>query len=363
MPTNRLYDTVINKLRQLRPGERITRLRNLAWMMTGIFMSKSVHLSKMATKIPGRADALSVARRLSRFLDNAAVNVREWYAPIARNWLEYMGGTAGPIRLIMDGTKIGRHHQLLMVSLAWRKRALPIAWTWVRSVRGHSGTQKQQALLSYVFSLIPAQTVVFLVGDTEFETIELMRQLENWGWRYVLRQRASAQVCRAGVWQAFGTLLTQAGQSLWLEQTLLTFKHAHCTNLLAYWKLGEDQPWLLATNLPSSQTALKAYGYRMWIEEMFGDMKDHGFDLESSRLGSFLRLSRLTLVVALLYVWMMATGSRVIKNSWRSQVDRSDRRDLSLFQIGLRFIERLITNAKIVPVAFTPSLSTKLSGC
>ena len=50
----------------------------------------------------------------------------------------------------------------------------------------------------------------------------------------------------------------------------------------------------------------------MWIEEMFGDMKGHGYDLEHSRLRHFLRLSRLTLVECLLYVWLVATGEQVL---------------------------------------------------
>ena len=42
-----------------------------------------------------------------------------------------------------------------MVSLAYRRRALPIAWTWVRCARGHSGSRKQLALLDYVKRLLP----------------------------------------------------------------------------------------------------------------------------------------------------------------------------------------------------------------
>ncbi len=42
----------------------------------------------------------------------------------------------------------------------------------------------------------------------------------------------------------------------------------------------------------------------MWIEEMFGDMKKHGFNLEQTMLRHFQRLSRLTLAVAiLLFGW------------------------------------------------------------
>jgi hypothetical protein len=57
-------------------------------------------------------------------------------------------------------------------------------------------------------------------------------------------------------------------------------------------------------------------------------------------LHTFLRLSRLTLAVAILYIWMIAT----IHQRQRHLVDRKNCRDLSIFQIGLRFIERKITN-------------------
>ncbi len=64
---------------------------------------------------------------MSRFLDNPAVRVREWYAPIARDWLESAAHTLGEIRLIADGTKVGFGHQLLIISLAFHHRAIPLA--------------------------------------------------------------------------------------------------------------------------------------------------------------------------------------------------------------------------------------------
>ncbi len=78
---------------------------------------------------------------------------------------------------------------------------------------------------------------------------------------------------------------------------------------------------------------------------MFGDLKKNGFDLERTMLRHFDRLSRLTLAVALLYIWLISIGTRTIRDGLRVLVDRKDRRDLSIFQIGLRFIERCVTNA------------------
>ena len=364
MSANRLYHTWFERIRQLRPDERITRQWNIVWLMVGIYQSKSVHLSDIASKIPGRAKELSIVRRLSRFLANPAVRVREWYAPVARNLLRSMALTVGDIRLIADGTKVGFNHQLLMIAIAYRRRALPIAWTWVRCAKGHSSARKQSALLAYVRRLVPKDVPVSLVGDSEFGTVPVIRQLEKWQWDYVLRQKASHQVklASSNIWQRLGDLIQNPGQSIWLGPALLTAKHSHPVNLLAHWKKGEDLPWLLATNLATQGDTLRAYRRRMWIEEMFGDLKGNGFDLESTHLRHFARLSRLTLAVALLYVWLVSTGAQTIKNGLRHWVDRKDRRDLSIFRIGLRWIERCLTNDLSFHIPMCPAYDCKLSG-
>ena len=347
MPTNQLYHTWMRQICELRPGERVTRLRNFVWLIVGVYQSRSVHLSKVAGKVPGLANLVSITRRLSRFLDNPVIRVREWYEPIARQWLQAQWQSLKEIRLIVDGTKVGFGHQLLMVSLAYRRRSIPIAWTWVRQVRGHSSARKQLALLNYVRLLLPVGVPVFLVGDCEFGSVEVLKWLDQWYWFYVLRQKSDSGVWlqNSTDWKPFGSFVQKAGQSLWLGYGYLTASHIYPTNLLVHWQAGEKEPWCLATNLPDRDLTLRYYRRRMWIEEMFGDLKKHGFDLESTMLHTFLRLSRLTLAVACLYVWLISSGGRTIRRGCRFLVDRSDRRDLSIFQIGFRFIQRSLTNA------------------
>jgi len=362
MSINHLYHTSLQHLRQLRPRERITRVRTFAALMAGIMQSKSVHLSHIALKIPGSAKELSVVRRFSRLLDNRALRVREWYRPIAKSWLESAARTTGEVRLIIDTTKVSFAHQKLMVALAFQRRAIPIAWMWRRGAKGHSSAQLQIALLAYVRSLLPSEVKVLLVGDSEFEAGDLQAQLEAWGWGYVLRQKPNNQVLPPEQpWQAFRDLVTRAGQSVWVRGARLTRKHVRQVNLLAHWAEGEKEPWLLATNLPTRREALRAYRRRMWLDELFGDLKGHGFDLERSHLRHFARLSRLTLVVVLLYAWLVTTAVRLIKRGLRQQVDRRERRDLSIFQIGLRWIERCLKNGQPFTMPFAP-LELKLSG-
>ena len=90
MPINKLYHTWNMRIRQLQTTKRITRIRNFTWLIVGIYQSRSVHLSKVAEKIPGTAKLPSITRRLSRFLDNPAIRVRDWYEPIAKDIIQHL---------------------------------------------------------------------------------------------------------------------------------------------------------------------------------------------------------------------------------------------------------------------------------
>jgi hypothetical protein len=239
MPINTLYHTWIQRIQELRPDQRITQIRIFVWLVVGMYQSRSVNLSRVAGKIPGKAKLVSVTRRLSRLLANPAIRVRAWYEPIARQWLESQAQHGQQIRLIVDGSKVGFAHQLLIVSLAYRRRSIPIAWTWVEHVRGHSTGTTQLALLTYVRSLLPKGFAVLLVGDSEFGPVEVLRQLDQWGWDYVLRQKTSLHVCLACVttWHDFGSWVRKPGQSRWLA--MVGWPRAKSTPS-TFWCIGQQ---------------------------------------------------------------------------------------------------------------------------
>ena len=354
MSVDRLYDIWFRRIRELLDTERITRVRNLVWLLVGLSLSRSVHLSRIAAKLPWRASLSSAVQRLARFLQNGAFRVRPWYRPLVQPLLAE-AAKHGPLRLIVDASKVSAHHRLLMVALAFRRRALPLAWTWVNTAQGHSDALKQLTLLNYVRQLLPQGAQVILVGDCEFGAVTVPQQLQAWHWQYVLRQKQSNSVCVSlqRRWEHCSDLVPTQDVLYWYPQALLT--HALLpTSLLAFWQSGQNQPWLLATNLPDAQATLRAYRRRMWIEEMFGDWKGHGVDIENTRLSHVTRLSRLTFVVALWYLSLITQGSRTIKAAQRYLVDRKHRRDLSIFRIGLYMTDRRLAHGLSCPIHMIP---------
>jgi hypothetical protein len=306
-------------------------------------------------KLPFAAQLTSRVQRLSRFLQSETFQVRTWYRPIAEKLLAE-AADHGVVRLLVDGTKIGASHQLLMVALAFRHRALPIAWCWVKGARGHSSAQQQCHLLSDVHDLLPPTARVELAGDCEFGAVAVLQQLQAWHWHYALRQKGNTQVCVAasGTLCSFEDLVTAKGQPFWYLHGLLTQQHRYHTTLLAYWALGENRPWLLATNLSHPTATLRLYRHRMWIEEMFGDWKRHGVDIETSHLRHEECLSRITFAVALWYLWLITRGVQAIKAGQRYLVDRRSRRDLSIFRIGLYLINRYCARSNPFSIRLTP---------
>ncbi len=352
-----LYNIWLKKIQSLLPEEDVRRQRNFARIIYGIYKAQSVHLSKIASKLSGESQKLSKVKQIDRFLENDYVKPDEWYQESAKAVLKAIADTGGMIRLIIDGSKVGFCCQLLMVSVAYRRRSIPIAWTWVKHKRGHSTVKRQTSLLTKVKELIPEGASVSLVGDSEFGKVDLLETLESWQWFYALRQsgRELYQSVNAndGLWHKLSKSVTK-GKSIDLGQVHLTQQKAHQTRLVAHWNKNEDTPWLLATNFPTMTQTLKAYKPRMWIEEMFGDFKGHGCDLESSHIRDDKKLDRLTLAVVFIYLWLVAFGSKVIKRGLRYLVDRRDRRDLSIYRIGFDMVERLIANRQSLSIFLSP---------
>jgi hypothetical protein len=50
----------------------------MAWMMAGIFVSRSVQLGRVTSKLPGNAMCTSVMCRFVRFVANTNIGVCEW---------------------------------------------------------------------------------------------------------------------------------------------------------------------------------------------------------------------------------------------------------------------------------------------
>lgn len=349
-----LYHKTINQLRQWLPDERITRVRNMALLLVGLTSARGIHLSQIVNQWPQVAGKVpSLVNRLGRFLRNPRVEVRTWYEPLAKHLISQFKGR--PLRLIIDCTKVGLHFRMLSISIAYKKRALPLVWSIHRGRKGHVGYKAQLELLEYLFELIDDEAEVWLLGDAGFESVHLFNWLSEHNWHFVLRHPGKNKVRWPGQpWVKLGEIPIQPGETLSIGWVELTAKHAAGPYWLTiHWATGEEEPWFLLSDCTDERTLIRLYAIRMWTEELYGDLKGHGFDLEATHLDDADRIARLVLAVCINFVWFIALGVWIVKRGWRHLLDHKSRRDKSYFRLGLDWFDRSFRLNDTIPIRFT----------
>jgi Transposase DDE domain len=240
----------------------------------------------------------------------------------------------------------------LVVSVVYQKRALPLGWIVVTGEKGHLSDQTHQQLLQQVAARLPEGRAVIFLGDGEFDGIGLLSALSQRGWQFVCRTANNA-----GVWEGeedfrLSWLHLQRGEALALEDVFFTKAGFGPLLCVACWDKRYQEPLYLVSNLELWQEAVYWYQKRFQIETFFSDQKSRGFGLAKSHLSDPQRLERLLIATCLAYIWIVCLGVVVVQGGNLRLIHRTHRCDLSLFQIGLLWLEHCLNEDLPIPVGF-----------
>ena len=132
------------------PRQRKTQRDKLAVLVATMLHVRSANLVEVAAGLPRASDRWDMGYQwISRFLANGLVCCDDVMAPFAREILACLAESGEPIPLILDQTKASDRHQILMLSVRWGERALPLAWR-VAQTEGAIGFATQRELLEVV---------------------------------------------------------------------------------------------------------------------------------------------------------------------------------------------------------------------
>jgi len=338
-------------------------LSNWLWIVSGILQSKSVALSQIAVHLPMETKAEARITRIRRWLKNVKVNVWFLYRPILehvlRDWQEQ------EVIVILDGVMVfGDRLQIFRLSLEHGCRAIPLGWV-VLEGKGLTQVEKLKTMLQQVADFLNprVQRVVFL-ADRGFRDCDWADLCLELGWNYAIRLACNTYVTlEDGNQQAIDALGVQPGQCGYFQNVKVTQDEKLQGNLSVTWTIGKRGEKVEIVAVLSNRFAEKArldeYALRMRIEESFRDDQSGGFDLEHTRLKEPARLERLLLAVAIATLWCHEIGEQVVQDqTLQDELDPGGKeRELSIFQLGLRFIKRCIA----VALARLPNLKLRLS--
>src|SRR5205823_2195620 len=350
------YRAIRDALTQGYPGQptgTVTRhLTTLAALISGIVAGKSTQLPHIATKVPDSHKPESRVKRFARWLDNERILEEMYFLPYAESLLTHLA--IETLVLVMDGSVVGRDCTALMLHVVYKGRALPLAWRVRQGPKGHFPEDLHIAVVALMREVIPEGAKVVFLGDGEFDGTALQATLHEAGWAYACRTATST----TATWDGTPLRLDTLGSCL-KPGRLIEVKNVHVTReaygpimVLCCWAKGYQEPWYLVSNMATAEEACRWYEKRFRIETFFSDQKSRGFHIHKSHMSDVQRLSRLLIAACLAYIWIIYLGSLSEKEGWRSIIHRMKRCDLSLFQLGLRFLEHLLNEEMSIPVQF-----------
>ena len=305
---------------------------------------RTVKLEELARSFQYPILLRSRIRKIQRLLSLPKFNVKTLWLPILESWIKKQWNLSEALYIVIDRSQ-WREINLLMVSLVYRRRSIPIYFTLLEK-RGNSNLREQQQVLLPALELLKNYKVIVL-GDREFCSVDLARWLSQEQQVYVsLRLKKNEYVeLEPHIWFQLKDLGLEPGMSVYYQDVKVTkTKGFGGVNLAAkrkrnYRDYSTTDPWYLLTNLPSLSAASDAYAKRMGIEEMFRDFKSGGYNLEATRVNNQ-RLISLILLISLSYTLTTFAGEIIKQKGVAKYVTRpsSSRRTYprhSSFSIGL----------------------------
>lgn len=368
-----LYNRLFATIEPLVSVSNIKQLANWLWITVGILQANSVALSRIATFCPGSALAESRVTTIRRWLMNFNVDVWAFYRPLLEHALQ--GWHAVHVLVILDGvTVFGDRWQIFRLSLAHGRRAIPLVWM-VLPTEGLTQAEKLKPMLQRAAAFLnPRVRQVTLVADRGFRDCDWAELCENLGWNYVIRLANNTCIgLPNGLWLHLDRLevapeACRVFQNVLVARSVQWSANVTVTRTSATLK-AESEVVAVMSNRPAGWRRLREYAERMDIDESFRDDKSGGFDLAHTRLQHPERLERLLLAVALATLWCHELGEHVLAEgeATRRQIDPGATRELSLFQLGLRWLKRCLANtldrlpvfvARLSPIKLKPVMKS-----
>ena len=366
-----LYNRLIKTVYPLVAVSHIKQMTNWMWIVVGILQANSMALSKIATFIPGTAEAESRVTTIRRWLKNLHIEVWTFYRPILEQVLDSWRTVEAVV--VLDGVAVfGDRLQIFRLSLVHGHRAIPLVWKVIPG-KGLTQAEVLATMLTQAADFLrPRVERVRFLADRGFRDCDWAEWCLKLGWHYDIRIQCNTTVTLEDGWQGrVDELGVQPGQRRYYQNVRLTLESKLCTHLSVTWTEGDAKhaPELLAviSDQLACRARLREYGARMCIEQSFRDDKSGGFDMAHTKLQHPERLERLLLAVAIATLWCHELGEHVLAQgeASRREIDPGPERELSIFQLGLRWLKRCVATAiqrlpvfqaRLTPIRLAPAV-------
>jgi len=322
-----------------------------------------------------------------KFVYNSAVDYETYYLPYVKALIELLIPllpNKHTIELVIDGSQMGKHHAILMVSLVFGKRGIPIGWLVKKGAKGHFSKANHVELVKQVqldiAEVLPKHRTIILLGDGEFGSIDLQQCCLLANWSYVFRIASNTRlykeeelfqpkqigVCQledycliasdieasleevfpqTAEWQVPPDLQLVSNQNhVFVGQVDFSKQRFGQVQFVLWHDPKQQKAIPLVSNLADGRLIIQAYDKRWSVECLFKDLKSTSFKLGKTRLADAAAISNLVMIAAFAFTLLFKIGKLYEHHPIRAYIHqlRPDRVVYSTFNFALHFVDFLV---------------------
>lgn len=243
------------------------------------------------------------------------LEVSSSFVPLLQWILSWWSANEKRLALAMDAISLGQALVVLMISVVYRGCAIPIAWHVLPAMEKGSWKKPWLELFSHFQGVIPDDWMVIVMADRGLYARWVFEAIEKCNWHPFLRINHGI-FFRPKDEKEFKALYLSFQQPgcTWSGTGTCFKKNSLEATLLVQWEDGFEEPWLILTNLPSTQALPCWYGLRSWIECGFKHIKSSGWQWQYTRMVDPERASRFWLAIAVATLWVLSVGGEADAN-------------------------------------------------
>jgi hypothetical protein len=341
-----MNNTIMTILDVISKQLRKSQKKTLAVIIESLLQGSQASLADIARGMGRKTKFGSRLKRVWRYACNANIDPAKAGADLL-GWFISRLGIGEPLVLLVDWSKFYGNH-VLVAAVPLRKRAIPVLWEIVSDddlSRGRNTIEYE--FFNKLRGIVSQSIPVIIVADRGFGRVELFVRLNKLGLGYIIRVKDAVWVGSESWQGVLADYPIRLGQIIQWENIEYQKNRKHKLSLVMRNDITRSQAsaWYLATNVPREAVyLLKRYESRMWIEEMFRDLKSSNFKLDSLRLKNPTRRSRLMIAISLATLIASVIGLNYISKSDYSFVEANGRRNymgFSIFRVGMNVLKHL----------------------
>ena len=154
---------------------------------------------------------------------------------------------------------------------------------------------------------------VIVLCDRGISSPKLWTQIRAQGWHPCMRYRKNITFCAQDGRRLPAQHFVSRPDTAWIGQgtAFSTPKAKRRCTLLVVWYAGQEEPWIILTDLAPGKVGPSWYALRFWIELGFKAIKSLGWKWDKTRRTDPTRVSRHWLVLSVATLLALAYGTRV----------------------------------------------------